>query len=61
MKALILILVLWEAPDVTDMGIAMAEPVEGMPAEACKRTAEEWNTDGDVYAFCLPEGNEPTP
>ena len=61
MKALILISVLWEAPDASDMGITMAEPVEGLPAEACKQAASEMNAAGRVYAFCLTEGKEPTP
>jgi hypothetical protein len=60
-KVVTLILVLWEATDASDTAIAMAEPVEGMPAAQCVETAKRWNEEGGVFAFCLPEGKEPRP
>ena len=34
-----ILLVLWEAPDATDLGIAMAEPIEAIPAAECAALA----------------------
>lgn len=61
MKTALLLLVLWEAPQSTDSGISMAEPVEAIPAAQCLALAAQHNLHAQTHWFCLAEGKEPNP